>query len=113
MPTGTKEILTDALGKNTRKLEFDSVRPPRHESNYASLFRIRARGLEFEVGQCGFAQEQLTGPDPSGVPGSLIIIPSTNHKTVIYIGIFVQLWHILPVLFDTGKASIISTKEGT
>ena len=60
---------------HTRKLEFDSISPPRPESNYASMFRIRARGLEFDVDQRCFAQEQLTGPDPSGVPGSLINYP--------------------------------------
>ena len=56
-------------------LVFKSIRPPWPESNNASLFRILARGLEFDVDQCCFAQEQLTGPDPSGVPGSLIDYP--------------------------------------
>ena len=71
---GAKKIPTDALGiKHT--LVLDSVRPPRPESNNASQFRIRARGLEFDVDQWCFAQEELTGPDPSGVPGSLIDYP--------------------------------------
>ena len=71
---GAKKIPTDALG-TIHTLVLDSVRPPRPESSNASMFRIRARGLEFDVDQCCFAQEQLTGPDPSGVPGSLIDYP--------------------------------------
>ena len=63
------------VGYTLEKLEFDSISPPRPESNYASTFQIRARGLEFDVDQRCFAQEQLTGPDPSGVPGSLINHP--------------------------------------
>ena len=74
VPTGAKKILTDALG-TIHTLVLDSVRPPRPESSNASLFRIRARGLEFDVDQCCFAQEQLTGPDPSVAPGSLIDYP--------------------------------------
>ena len=35
------------------------------------LYRIRARGREFEVGQHCFVQAQLTGPDPSVVLGIL------------------------------------------
>ena len=37
------------------------------------LYRIRARGREFEVGQHRFAQAQLTGPDPSVVLGVLCL----------------------------------------
>ena len=71
---GAKKIPTDALGTN-HTLVFDSVRPPRPESNNARQFRSRARGLEFDVDQCWFAREHLTGLDPSGVPGSLIDHP--------------------------------------
>src|SRR5664279_2554612 len=56
-------------------LEFDSVRPPRHESNFPSFFQVRARGLELETVSIVFALEQLTGPDPSSVPGMLYPIP--------------------------------------
>src|SRR5664279_854086 len=56
-------------------LEFDSVRPPRHESNFPSFFQVRARGLELETVSTVFALEQLTGPDPSSAPGMLYLIP--------------------------------------
>src|SRR5664279_2097044 len=56
-------------------LEFDSVRPPRHESNFPSFFQVRAQGLELEMVSIVFALEQLTGPDPSSAPGMLHLIP--------------------------------------
>ena len=71
---GAKKIPMDVLG-TIHTLVIDSVRPPRPESSNASMFRIRAWGLEFDVDRCCFAQEQLAGPDPSVVPGSLIDHP--------------------------------------
>src|SRR5664279_1867642 len=56
-------------------LEFDSIRPPRHESNFPSFIQVRARGLELETVSIVFSLEQLTGPDPSSAPGMLHLIP--------------------------------------
>src|SRR5664279_1594637 len=62
-------------------LEFDSVRPPWHESNFPSFFQVRARGLELETISIVFALEQLIGPDPSSAPGMLYLIPrQTLHS---------------------------------
>src|SRR5664279_5237354 len=62
-------------------LEFDSVRPPRHESNFPSFFQVRARGLELETVSIVFSLEQLTGPGPSSVPGMPYLIPrQTLHS---------------------------------
>src|SRR5664279_3796187 len=62
-------------------LEFDSVRPPRHESNFPSFFQVRARRLELEMVSIIFSLEQLTGPDPSSAPDMLYLIPrETLHS---------------------------------
>src|SRR5664279_2071975 len=61
-------------------LEFDSVRPPRPESSYLSLFQVRVQGLGLEKAGEVFALEQLTGPDPSSAPDTPSHFPRvTNH----------------------------------